>query len=104
MPALFNALREHWNDFSWLIAVGIFVAYIILDILFVHYTLAVSRLEAVRASTTGAAMYFLLAIGIVNYAHNPLYILSVVAGSWFGTYISVERERRKKLETVKPQQ
>ncbi len=73
-------------------------AYIVLDILYAYYTIAVGRLLPARAATTGSIMYFLLAVGVVNYSHNPLYLASVVIGSWIGTFSVVEFERRKKAK------
>ncbi len=92
-------LSGYWDDFSWTIALLVFVSYIVLDILYARYTLAVNRLQPARAATTGSFMYFLLAVGVFNYASNPLYILSLFVGSWIGTYVAVEYERRKKLRT-----
>jgi uncharacterized membrane protein YfcA len=89
-------LRVYMADFSWGIALFVFVAYIILDVLYAQYTMAVNSLQPTRAATTGSLMYFLLAIGVLNYAHNPLYIPGLVLGSWIGTYVAVEHKRRKK--------
>lgn len=91
-----DKLAVHWAEFSWSIALLVFISYVILDVLYARYTLSVNRLEPVRAATTGSVMYFLLAIGVLNYTHNPLYILALFIGSWIGTYGAVEFERRKK--------
>lgn len=86
----------YWADFSWALALFVFVAYIILDVLYAQYTMAVNALQPARAATTGSLMYFLLAVGVLNYTHNPLYIPGLVLGSWIGTYVAVEHKRRKK--------
>lgn len=72
-----SALLVHWNELSVVVAFLVFVSYIVLDVLFARYTLAVNRLEAVRAATTGSTMYFLLAFGAFNYVNNPLYVVPV---------------------------
>lgn len=84
-----------WASFSWVIALLVFVAYFFVDMLYAYYTLAVARLLPSRAATTGAIMYFLLAVGILNFTQNPLYLLPLALGSWCGTYWIVSRERKK---------
>ena len=97
-----NSFVLYYAQFSWIVAALVFAAYIVLDVLYAHYTIAVSGLNPSRAATTGSVMYFLLAVGVFNYSHNPLYLLSVALGSWIGTYGAVEYERRKKVRTVLP--
>ena len=93
-----NSIAGYYTEFSWLTALMVLGAYIVLDILYAYYTIAVGRLLPARAATTGSIMYFLLAVGVVNYSHNPLYLGSVVVGSWIGTFAVVEFERRKKAK------
>lgn len=86
----------YWKEFSWGMAFLVFIAYVALDILFALYTLAVSELRPIQAANTGALMYFLLGFTVFSYTRNPLYIPSVALGSWIGTYVVVEYQRRKK--------
>ncbi len=98
VSSLQNDIAGYYAEFSWLTALMVLWAYIVLDILYAYYTIAVARLLPARAATTGSIMYFLLAVGVVNYSHNPLYLGSVVLGSWIGTFAVVEFERRKKAK------
>ena len=100
MSSFIEQLTFFIADFSMLTAFFVFAAYVVVDTLYAYYTLAVSRLEPARAATTGALMYFLLAVGVLNYTHNPLYLFPLVLGSWIGTYVTVELERRKKAKVV----
>ncbi len=93
-----SMLSVYWAEFSWSIALLVFVSYVILDVLYARYTLAVNRLQPGRAATMGSTMYVLLAVGVFNYTHNPLYIIALLLGSWIGTYGAVEYERRKKQD------
>lgn len=77
-------------------ALLVFVAYLLIDILYAKYTIFVSRLEPASAATSGSIIYVLLAIGILNFTNNPLYIAPLILGSWIGTYGVVSYERRKK--------
>lgn len=97
MTTLIEQLVVFASEFSMLTAFFVFVAYVVVDMLYAYYTLAVNRLEPGRAATTGSLMYFLLAVGVLNYTHNPLYLFPLVLGSWLGTYVTVEIERRKKV-------
>lgn len=97
MTSFIEQLTVFSSDFSLLTALFVFAAYVVVDMLYAYYTLAVNRLEPGRAATMGSLMYFLLAVGVLNYTNNPLYLFPLVLGSWLGTYVTVEIERRKKL-------
>ena len=78
------------HEFNYLIAIGVFVAYALVDGLFAYYTIAVVKRNAVRAATTGAVMYFLLALGVLSYVNNYWYIIPLALGSWLGTFLAVK--------------
>lgn len=90
-------LFKLWGVFDPLVGVAIFLMYLLIDTLYAWYTLAVTRLEPRRAAFTAASIYFLLAVGVLNYTQNPLYIIPIVLGSWCGTYFSVLRELKRKI-------
>ena len=94
---LSSHLSGLWVTFSWQIALSVFLAYVIVDMLYAKYTLLVNQLRPAVAATAGALMYFLLAVGVLNYANNALYLVPLAIGSWVGTYFTVERERKKSL-------
>lgn len=75
---------------SWLVCLGLFVAYLFVDALYVLYTKAVVKQRPIYAANVGTLMYFMSAYGIINYTHNWLYILPIAAGSWLGTYLTVK--------------
>ena len=85
-------LLENWHSFNFLIASGIFLAYILVDGMYAYYTLAVTNKKPFVSATTGALMHFLIAFGVLNYVHNYLYIIPIAVGSWIGTYLIVKRE------------
>jgi hypothetical protein len=68
----------------------VFAAYVLVDGLYAYYTLAVVKRSAVSAATTGAAMHFLLALGVISYIKNYWYIIPLALGSWLGTYLVVK--------------
>lgn len=95
-------LGQAWSHFNPLIAMGIFVAYVVIDILYVYYTLYVTRLRAVAAANTSLLIYLIAAIGVINYVGNYLYIIPIVIGAWVGTYATVYWEKKKDGAHARP--
>jgi len=85
------------QDFNFILATGIFAVYLVIDALYAYYTLSVTKHHAFAAATSGFAMHFLLAFGVINYVGNYLYVIPLALGSWVGTYVIVRRESLKKL-------
>jgi len=77
------------------LAVLLFVVAAAVDVLWVAYTLAVTKRHAVLAANAGVAIYLLGAVGTVTYVHRPLYLLPLVTGSWWGTFFSLKWVRRE---------
>lgn len=100
MELILESLAAKVRDFDATIALIIFAAYIIVDGAWAYYTIAVLERKAVRAATLGSVMYFLLALGVLNYVHNYLYLVPLALGSWLGTYIVVRSNVR--VESVPP--
>lgn len=83
------------SSFDVRIGIGIFLAYMAIDALYVSYTYSIMKKKPASAATMGAVMYFLMAFGVINYVNNFLYVIPLVAGSWLGTYIVVRYEKNK---------
>ena len=94
MSSVQQFLAINWQDFSWLTAIFIFLAYFVLDTMYVKYTLAVVEKRPLAAANFGSLMYVLMAFGIFNYTHNFLYVIPVGLGSWLGTYVVVMYEKK----------
>ena len=80
------------DSFDFFIAGAVFLSYVVVDAMYAYYTLAITSRSAVRAATTGALMHFLLAVGVLSYVENFLYLIPIAAGSWVGTYLIVKRK------------
>jgi hypothetical protein len=87
--------QNAWHNFDWRIAVTLFLAYAFVDAIFVLYTLAVTRHQALKAANFSFIYYFVIAVGVFEYVHNFLYIVTIACGSWLGTFMIVQRERRQ---------
>lgn len=82
-------MADAWQDFNWWTALTVFIVYIFFDILYALYVICVSKKRALAASFTGALLYSLGAVGVMNYTHNVLYLLPLSLGAFVGTYIAV---------------
>jgi hypothetical protein len=80
-----------WHNFSYITALIIFIAYLVVDGMYAYYTLAITKHKAITAATTGALMHFLLAFGVINYVNNYLYVVPLALGSWIGTFLVIKR-------------
>ncbi len=81
------------RDFSWLIALGVFAAYFWIDVLYASYTISVVERQAGRAAFVSMGMYLLLALGVLTYVSNAIYLLPLALGAWSGTYVGVRFHR-----------
>jgi len=88
------SLYQSIETFNFVIAFGVLVAYFFVDAMYAHYTLSVAELKAIPAANTGALMHFLLAVGVLSYVQNYLYIIPIAVGSWFGTYLIISRTKK----------
>ncbi len=82
-----------WNEFSVLVGIFIFILYILIDGMYAYYTMAVTEKRPMRAAMTASTLHLLLAIGVLSYVDNYLYIIPLIAGSWIGTYIMVKKSK-----------
>jgi len=89
-------LSTAWSNFNIEIALGIFVAYIVVDGMYAYYTLQVTKKKPFSSATTGALMHFILALGVLGYVQNYLYLIPLAMGSWVGTFLIVKREKNLK--------
>ena len=80
------------EEFSWGIALLIFLAYCSIDWLWTIYTISIIARRGIRAANVGIGIYLLSAFGVLNYVEDWRYLIPLAIGSWFGTYLSVKHE------------
>ncbi len=83
-------LLTHWQQFDFVIALTVLVAYLMIDGMYAYYTIAVTKKKSITSASVGAIMHFMIAFGVLNYVQNYLYIFPLAIGSWFGTYLVVK--------------
>lgn len=89
---------EGFNILTALILIGV---YIVIDGLYAHYTIQISKRRPVAAATTSGLMHFLMAVGVLNYVNNFLYIIPLAIGSWIGTFLVVRYHHSKESVVTK---
>lgn len=75
------------NDINWLIVVGLFFGYALVDGMYAYYTIAVVKKQALAAASISFVMHFVLAAGVFAYTKQFLYVLPLALGSFLGTYV-----------------
>jgi uncharacterized membrane protein YfcA len=78
------------DEFSFWMSVLLFFTYVAFDFLYAIYYIFVSKKQAVYAATTAVVMYLLSAFATVTYLKSFYYVISIVLGSFVGTYIAVK--------------
>ncbi len=82
--------------FSWITAGLVFLIYLFLDAVYVYYTIQINKLNSFPAALSAVVIYGLSASGVLLFTTNPLYVVFILLGAFFGTFIVVELEKRKK--------
>lgn len=90
-------LSQSWASFDLITAAIVFCVYVVVDGMYASYTLSVAEKKPMRSATIGALMHFLLAVGVLSYVQNYLYLAPLAAGSWLGTYLVVRRAEKSAL-------
>ena len=67
------------------------------DFLWAGYISAVSGKQAVRAAAWSMAIAIVSGVIAINYVHAPVLLVSLAAGSFVGTYLSVVSENGRAI-------
>ena len=81
------------NNFSYQTAALVFVAYVVIDILYALYVVYVGKRNAFGAAIASALLYSLGAYGIVTFSKNILYIIPLATGAFLGTYFTIKFQK-----------
>lgn len=90
MNSFTEKLLQNVSTFSWEMALFVFVIYIVIDALYAIYIRRTAEKNALSSANYGAILHIFLAIGVISYVNNFLYIIPLVLGSWVGTYLAVK--------------
>ena len=82
------------TEINWLLFVGLFIMTFILDFIECTFVMSVQKLKPLATASCRFSIMFIMAIGIMNYVANPLYIVPICLGSFCGSYFTVWRRSR----------
>ncbi len=83
-----------FSDINWLIVLGLFFGYALVDGMYAYYTIAVIKKQALAAASISFVMHFILAAGVFAYTKQFMYVIPLALGSFVGTYF-VTRFQKK---------
>jgi hypothetical protein len=81
------------DTFNWTTAGLVFITYILIDVLYAWYIIAVGKRQEVQAAAASSLLYSLAAYGVLTYSRNSVYIAFLAAGAFLGTYIIVKLKK-----------
>ena len=90
-------LVELWNTFNPLLALGLFIAYVVFDSLHTYNTIQIVKRAAFKAAFSALIMNMVIALGVINYVSNSLYIFPMSLGAAIGTYLTVKLHPRERI-------
>lgn len=73
----------------------LFIFYLVLDILYAYYIIALTELKAMRSAITSAIIMGMSLFGTVEIIKNHWNAIPIILGCFCGTYISVMLKRLK---------
>lgn len=89
-------LSEAMDSFNFLIAFGLFVFYLFVEILDSSLTFSLTQHKSIRSAVVTFILYTTLAIEVAAVVSNYLYVLPLAIGAALGSYIVVEYEKKKR--------
>jgi hypothetical protein len=89
-------LQQAADSFNTLSAAGLFIFYLIVEILDSSLTFSLVQHKSIRSAVVTFILYFTLAVEIVAIISNYLYIIPVAIGAGLGSFIIVEYEKKKR--------
>lgn len=90
------SFEEALASFNVFVAIGLFVFYLVVEILDSSLTFSLVQHKALRSAFVTFILYFTLAVEVVAIISNYLYIIPVAIGAALGSYFVVEYEKKKR--------
>jgi hypothetical protein len=89
-------LSEAMESFSFVVAFGLFVFYLAVEMLDSSLTFSLIQHKSLRSALVTFILYITLAVEVAAIISNYLYVLPVALGAALGSYAIVEYEKRKR--------
>lgn len=88
-------MREEEGEVTFGLALFVFCASAIGDVVWVHWILRATQLRSIRAGNWGAAIMLIGSVGIHTIAQSYWYAIPAAAGAWLGSWGTVRFEEGK---------
>lgn len=82
------------------IHLGLFITYLVAEILYVHFVIYVNDRSAILAALCSAAIPAVLLLGITQCSNNILYLVPCCLGAFVGTYVTVKRKEKPYVKSI----
>ena len=89
------------GEINFLYMFGVLIFSFILNMLFATYTTCVVALKPASAASTGMAITFLNAAGIIACTSDYKYFVPLLIGSWTGNFIVIYYKKRGIQKQIK---
>lgn len=90
------SFSEAVNGFNFLVAIGLFAFYLLVEMLDSSLTFSLTQHKSVRSAIVTFILYITLAVEIAAIVSNYLYVLPVAVGAALGSFLVVEYEKKKR--------
>lgn len=90
------SLSEAASSFNWILAIGFFLLYCVVEWLDSSLTFLITKHESLKAANTTLLLYIILGIEVLAFVSNYLYTIPIAMGAWLGSYLMVENEKKKR--------
>ena len=90
------SLNQAVGSFNIFAAFGFFILYLFLEMLDSSLTFSLTQHKSVRSAIVTFVLYITLAVEVIAIVSNYLYVIPVAIGAAFGSYLTVEYEKRKR--------
>lgn len=71
-------------------AIFTFLAYFVVDIVWVYYTLGIAKGDKLKASLSAAAIPLLVGIATIQFVDNHWMLIPAALGGFVGTWVSMK--------------
>ena len=87
---------EALDEFNLLIALGLFIFYMFVEMLDSGLTFSLTQHKAFKTAGMTFILYIVLGIEIIAFVANYLYVIPVAIGASIGAYLVVMYEKKKR--------
>ncbi|MEO5691369.1 MAG: hypothetical protein ABIQ64_04235 [Candidatus Saccharimonadales bacterium] len=89
-------LHEAVSNFNFLVAIGLFIFYLFVEMLDSSLTFSLTQHKSLRSAVVTFILYTTLAVEIAAVVSNYLYVFPLALGAALGSYLVVEYEKKKR--------